>query len=258
MILFFDLDGTIWNYRNEIPESTVEGIHKAQKNGHLAFINTGRSRAFIRHPDLLSIGFDGIVSACGTMIEYRDEVVFQRLISRELAEHTVRTVRSFGFRPILEGTKYLYFDDDEFSGDKYSEKIRSELGDDVRGINDNWGAWEILKLSCATENADFDGCFAALGSEYDFLVHNAAVCEMVPKGFHKGTGILKVCDILGADVSETMAFGDSVNDCGMLTTAGTAVVMGNGTDAAKECADYITSDLEDDGIYRALEHFELI
>ena len=51
-IVFFDIDQTIWNYKNEIPESTIRGIHRLQEQGHLAFINSGRSRSFIRHEDL--------------------------------------------------------------------------------------------------------------------------------------------------------------------------------------------------------------
>ncbi len=75
MILFFDIDGTLWNYKNEIPESTVDAIRRAGAKGHKCFINTGRARAFVTNRDLLGIGFDGIVTACGTMIEYNGEVV---------------------------------------------------------------------------------------------------------------------------------------------------------------------------------------
>lgn len=56
---------------------------------------------------------------------------------------------------------------------------------------------------------------------------------MVPKGFSKGTGILKVCEMLGIDINDTYAFGDSNNDISMLKTVGHAIVMGNGTEEAK-------------------------
>ena len=68
---FFDIDGTLWDSCNEIPESTVEAIRKLRENGNLAFLCSGRTRAYIQNPSLLEIGFDGIVSGCGTMIEYR-------------------------------------------------------------------------------------------------------------------------------------------------------------------------------------------
>ena len=256
--VFFDIDGTLWDRENRIPGSAAEGIRQLRKNGHLAFLNSGRSRAYIQDPKLLAIGFDGIVSACGTMIELGGETVFYHRIDDELALRTVRTVRRFGFRPILEGRDYIYFDDREFGSDPYGQKIKRELGDRLKGIEEEWGRWEISKLACATEEADTGGCMAALKDEFDFLIHNAAVLEMVPKGFHKGTGIEMVCRLTGVPLENTVAFGDSANDVDMLKTAGMAVVMGNGQESAKKAAGYVTAALHQDGIWKALKALDLI
>ena len=82
--------------------------------------------------------------------------------------------------------------------------------------------------------------------------------ESVPLGFSKGSGIRKVCELFGIPISDTIAFGDSVNDLDMLETAGIGVAMGNGTDAAKQAADYVTTDMFDDGIWNACEALGLI
>lgn len=256
--VFFDIDGTLWNWKNEIPKSAKEAIVQLRKNGNLAFLCSGRCRSYIRNPDLLGIGFDGIISGCGTMIEYNGKTVFYKRLENELAEHTVNTVRQYGFRPILEGREYIYMDPKEFDRDLYGKKLTEELGEHLLSIAGHWGRWEISKLACATENADRESCFHKLESYYDYMVHNEAVVEMVPKGFHKGTGIAKVCELLGMDIADTFAFGDSVNDLGMMKAAGVGVAMGNGTDAVKEAADYVTSSLTEDGIWNACRHFELI
>lgn len=256
--LFFDIDGTLWGYDNRIPESTREAIRKARENGHLAFLCSGRCRSYIQDPRLLELGFDGIVSGCGTMIEYAGETVFYKKLEPEVAVRTVETVRRYGFRPILEGREYLYMDDEEFADDPYGQKLKKELGDRLRSIRGEWGRWEISKLACATDNADREGCFAALADIYDYLVHNVAVVEMVPKGFDKGSGIHKVCELLDLDPADTFAFGDSVNDLGMLCAAGTGIAMGNGSEQAKAAADYVTSSLYEDGIWKACAHFGLV
>ena len=98
MLLFFDIDGTIWDYKNYIPKSAIYAIKKAQENGPLCLINTGRSRAFVTNKDLLGIGFDGIVSACGCMIEMHDSVVFNRLIPQDECIRTLNTTKKHGFR----------------------------------------------------------------------------------------------------------------------------------------------------------------
>ncbi len=35
--VFFDIDGTLWNIKNEIPVSAKEAIIRLRKNGNLAF-----------------------------------------------------------------------------------------------------------------------------------------------------------------------------------------------------------------------------
>ncbi|WP_051197392.1 MULTISPECIES: Cof-type HAD-IIB family hydrolase [unclassified Butyrivibrio] len=260
MVLFFDIDGTLWNYKNEINEKTIEGIRQARANGHKCFINTGRARAFITNENLLGIGFDGIVSACGTMIEFGDEVIYQRFIPKEDAIRTIETVREYGFKPILEGPTHLYLELKDFQGDMYGDKIIAEMGSHLRGIDECYGNWEMNKLSCATEIPveKRDECFDKLSDLYDYIIHSDTVVEMVPKGFNKGTGIEKVCDLLGESIENTFAFGDSINDKEMLLAAGVGVGMGETYHDLTDYADYITTSLDNDGIWNALKHFELI
>lgn len=257
-IVFFDIDGTIWNSKNEIPDSTVKAIGRLKENGHLVFLCTGRSRAYVRNPKLLDLGFDGIVSGCGTMIEFDGKVIFSYQIENSLVEKTIQTVRRYGFRPILEGKEFLYMDDFEFGNDLYGKKLKAEMGEHLLSIEETWGKWDICKLSCATEGNEKDACFAELEEYYDYMIHNPFVAEFVPKGFHKGTGIQKVCELLEIDIAKTYAFGDSANDLGMFQTAGTSVAMGNGSETAKAAADYVTSSLEQDGIWNGCKHFGLI
>ncbi len=260
MILFFDIDGTLWNYKNEIPESTIKGIRKARKNGHKCFINTGRARSFVTNKDLLGIGFDGIVTACGTMIEYDGDIVYNRLISKEDAIRTIETVRKYGFKPILEGPRFLYMEADDFKDDMYGAKVMEEMGEHLRGIDAEWGNWEMQKLSCKTDvpAEDKEKCFEELSDLYDFMIHSDLVVEMVPKGFNKGTGIDKVCELLGEKIENTFAFGDSINDKEMLLAAGVGVAMGETYHDMGQYADYVTTAMEKDGIYNALKHFEIV
>lgn len=257
-LLFFDIDRTIWYRDDEIPESTVRAIRKLRANGHLTFLCSGRSRARIQNQNLLNLGFDGIVSGCGTMIEYNGEVIFCKELDKALVEKTINTVRQYGFRPILEGKEYMYMDDEEFGNDGFGMLLKRELGEKLLTIKDEWGKWEICKLSCTTESEEREKCFALLEDDYEIMAHHPGVAEFVPKGFNKGTGVMKVCQLLGMKLSDTFVFGDSRNDLEMLEVAGVAVVMGNGSEEAKAAADYVTTNLEEDGIWNACKHFELI
>ena len=59
------------------------------------------------------------------------------------------------------------------------------------------------------------------------------------------------------DLSDTVAFGDSMNDIEVVQEAGIGVAMGNAVDALKKVADYVTAPIGEDGIYKACEHLRL-
>ena len=44
-ILFIDVDGTLVDYDNNIPQSAVKAIKIARNNGHKVYICTGRSKS---------------------------------------------------------------------------------------------------------------------------------------------------------------------------------------------------------------------
>ena len=49
-----------------------------------------------------------------------------------------------------------------------------------------------------------------------------------------------------------------MNDYDMIHYVNTGIVMGNGLEEVKAIADYVTSELHQDGIFNGLRHFELI
>lgn len=55
-----------------------------------------------------------------------------------------------------------------------------------------------------------------------------------------------------------MAFGDGENDIDMLRFVQIGVAMQNAEDCVKEAADYITDTSKNDGIYKALKHFNIL
>ena len=85
-----------------------------------------------------------------------------------------------------------------------------------------------------------------------------ADCELVLKGFSKAGGMETILNRLGADREQTMAIGDSTNDLPMFALAAHSVCLGNGAEEAKAVCEYVTADVMDDGIEKALIHYGLI
>ena len=74
----------------------------------------------------------------------------------------------------------------------------------------------------------------------------------------KGEAMERVCEYYGADMADTVAFGDSMNDQQMLEYAGIAVAMGNACRELKACADVVCESVDEDGVYFEFKRMNLI
>lgn len=71
----------------------------------------------------------------------------------------------------------------------------------------------------------------------------------------KGEALKGLAKGLGFDVSETLAFGDGLNDLSLIRTAGIGVAMKNAEPEILEAADYITASNDDCGVAAGIERF---
>ena len=82
--------------------------------------------------------------------------------------------------------------------------------------------------------------------------------ELNAAGITKGSGMRNLCQYLGIEAEETMAFGDGENDWPMLEAAGIGVAMENGAPFLKERADRIAASNREDGVAEAIRQWVLI
>jgi len=258
--VFFDIDGTLWDENMLVPESTKLAIKQLQKNGHKAFICTGRAMGNVNDPQFDEIGFDGFVASCGNHIEMDGVILHENNMSFEIVKAVYDASRQHNMPIIYEGTHYQWLDREGFDGDPYIECIVEKLKDvaifldecDLKEIHAN-------KFSALlNENSNFPEIEKALGHAFTFLDHGGGIIEAVPVGTSKATGIQWLCEHLNIPIENTYAIGDSINDLEMLKFAGHSIAMGNATPVAKEAAEYITTHIHENGIWNALKHYSLI
>ena len=82
--------------------------------------------------------------------------------------------------------------------------------------------------------------------------------DIIEKGISKAEGLKKLCAYYGLEMRDVYAFGDSFNDSEMLEEAGVGIAMGNAKEELKAIADYVTSPIDQDGIWNACRHFQLV
>ncbi len=259
--VFFDIDGTILpEDTGKIPESTVEAIRLAKKNGHYTFINTGRTYAAI---DLFikEIPFDGFVCGCGTNIYLNGEELLKKDLGREMSSQIVKDLIEFGIDGILEGKKNIYYRDKclhplvnkiKHARDTFGNQIDfQKLWSDKEILFDKMALWVV-------EGSNMEGFRKKYENEFEFITRDVDFFELIPIGFSKATGMDFVANYLGISKEHTIAIGDSMNDISMLDNAGISIAMGNSHPYLMDKVSYVTADIHDDGIYKALEHFHII
>ncbi len=259
--VFFDIDGTIWDRRQWIPDSTREAFRLMKQQGHYLFISSGRTRVFIPDESLMPLGFDGVLAGCGTYGEFQREMKFYHRIPLEEIQRVNGVLRELEAAYILEGRHLLYLDEERFSETSaFSKEIKKLLGQSVVRVTGNEENLEVSKF-CVNYLDDQDRqkeLEQQIGDNFTMIYREGAFMEVVPKGFSKATGIQEICRLLEIAPEETYSFGDSTNDLDMLEYTAHSVAMGDGMQEAKDAAEYVTAPLAEDGIYQACKHYGLI
>ena len=258
--VFFDIDGTLWDDKMIVPESTKLAIKQLQENGHKAFVCTGRAMGNVNDPQFDEIGFDGFIAACGNHVEMDGKVLYERNMSYEDVLAIYESSRQNQLPIIYEGSTYQWMDRNGFEGDSYIAYIVENLKDAARFLDDcDLKEVEANKFSAlVNEKTNYPAVEATLSDRFDFMDHGDGIIEAVPKGTSKATGIAWLCEHLNIPKEDTYALGDSINDLEMLTFVGHSIAMGNASQVAKDVAEYVTSHIHEDGVLNALKHYDLI
>ena len=82
--------------------------------------------------------------------------------------------------------------------------------------------------------------------------------DLALKEIDKAYAMDVLLEHLHASVEDTVAFGDAKVDIPMLKHSSVGVAMGNGGEEIRAMADYVTDDVEHDGLWKAFEHMGLI
>ena len=91
----------------------------------------------------------------------------------------------------------------------------------------------------------------------DIIATSSVVNNIELNNVHasKGKGLAALCSYLGCDISETIAFGDGLNDLSMIRAAGLGVAMENAVQCVKDAADVITADCDSSGVAKGIEAY---
>lgn len=276
-IVFLDVDGTLIDYEAKLPESAARAVNEARANGHKVYICTGCSKAEILQRHLCDL--DGMIGGNGAYVEDNEKVIMHQGLTKEEVKHIVDwcNERKLGF--YLEANSGMYCNDYMYEQGpevmiKYSQGKGANLdqakenskrfidgfihlrGEDL--YRDDVNKISFI-LSSYQDHLDSKVEFPELeantwGGKGEYALYG----DLGPKGITKKHAIEVLLNYLNADVKDTISFGDAKIDLSMFELCAYNVAMGNGGKEIKEAADYITDDVNEDGLYNAFKYLKLI
>lgn len=261
MLLFFDIDGTIFDDDRNLPASVKPAMEAARRNGHRIIINTGRTLCNLDHR-LDDFPLDGWIMGCGTRLTWHGETLRSMEHSPEDSLRLRDLFRELKMPVVYECDTAMYFDP-ENSGHAAVNRFRewAETHGICRDIAENDPEFRAVKMFGFAKEQEIGRMkkrTAEAGMPYTAINRWPEGWEIVPEGFSKGIGIDILCGMLGEKNENCYAFGDSRNDMTMLEHVGHSIAMGNATDDVKAACSWVTDRPENDGIEKAMRHFGLI
>lgn len=277
-LIFLDIDGTLTRPgENTPPQSAVEAIEKACAKGNKVFLCTGRNPDMLR--PLLRYQFDGFISCAGGYVavgENYDDILYDHPMTDEERDIALRTLHNQGVFCTIEAEKGSWGDENlgdflssQGEGNSEIERWRKALSENL-GIQpmSKYDGSPVYKVVIMCQKMEqLDEAKAALGDKYNFVMQEVKVgnttssCingEIINKEFNKGLGVEIICKKFGVPISDTIGFGDSMNDLEMIQTVGYSVCMANGSEKLKELSDLVCASVSDDGLAKAFAQLNLI
>lgn len=254
--VFFDVDGTLISFKtHEIPHSAISAIRKLQQKGIKVIVATGRSMDAVK--PIRHLHFDGFVTFNGSYCADKDgNILFRKTIDPKSIHRLLDYSENHPLNFVL-----MY--EDRILANEISpliDKIQANLNLPVPPLLDpkQVDASSVLQANIFIRPEEEPEFMQTIMPDCTAARWTPLFADVNPGGISKKVGVEVFCRHFGIDAAETMSFGDGGNDMAMLQYTGIGVAMGNAGPEVKAVADYVTTDSEQDGISKALEHFGIL
>lgn len=252
-LVFFDLDGTLYNEQSTVDDAVAIAIRQLRANHYLPIISTGRSPIEIQDA-LAKTGIDSFITLNGSYIQFEGQPVYQGAIPTEVVQEVVTTAEA-------AGEAIAFYDEKAIRITRVTPTTQAAydfVNAPVPSVDpEYYQNNSIYMLLILTENNDI-AYTSPLSQALTFYRNGPYSIDTVKHGCSKQTGIKRLIESQGLTGIPTYAFGDGPNDLPMLAYVDYPTAMGNGIEAAKAQAQYITSKNTEGGIIEGLRHWDLI
>lgn len=264
-IIVLDLDGTLTNREKIITPKTKETLMKAQKQGKIVVLASGRPTYGVmplaKELELETYGGYVLAFNGGTMIDCSTmETIFSRSIPVEANKKIISLAKEEGVNLLTYEKDFIITPD---ASDTYVNKEALINHMEVCQIDDfmNHVDFQVPKF-LLLDDGDYLALVeprvkAAMGKNFSIYRSEPYFLEVLPKGIDKAQSLERLLARLQVTKEEMIACGDGYNDLSMIQYAGLGVAMENAVLPIRSAADFITLSNDHDGVAHVVEQFLL-
>lgn len=253
-ILFFDVDGTLYNSEKILPASAKDALLEARRNGYEIAIATGRA-PFMIQSLLEELDINTYVTFNGQYVVYRGEIVYTNGVEKD----ELSKIIAFGdarHEPVV------FLDDQRMIASVGNNEMISESLNTLKypypNIDSTYYMQNEVYQTLIFMEEKAEHLYREAFPNVQFVRWHRYSCDILPKGGSKAAGIEKVLEKMGLTLNDAIAFGDGINDIEMLQAVGTGVAMGNGHESVKAVATHIAEHVDEDGLAKIMRQLNII
>ncbi|WP_407268153.1 Cof-type HAD-IIB family hydrolase [Radiobacillus sp. PE A8.2] len=253
-IVFFDIDGTLVDHNKQIPDQTVEAIKQLKQQGVYVVIATGRA-PFMFKDIREQLEIDSYVSFNGQYVVFEGETIYENPLEYQHLTELTNSSNASGHSLVYMNHKEMRASNN--NDERVSESLKT-LKRDYPEIDPQYyeknAIYQVL-LFCEQQSEDR---YTREHQQLRFIRWHDLSCDVLPLGGSKAIGVDKLIAASGISHDQSYAFGDGLNDMEMLQHVGVGVAMGNAIFELKQVADYVTDDVDNEGLVKGLYEVGLL
>lgn len=248
--IFFDIDGTLVSFNShKIPDSTLKALDIFRENNIKLFISTGRRFESINN--LGDYPFDGYVTVNGAITWLNGKIIDRHPILREDSDRFLCYCHDnkIPVAVVLENALYLNIENED------TEEIFRLINFpkvQTRNIKELLGQ-QIFQFITFFKEDQEEQILKVIPNCISQRWHTKFT-DIVGSGISKVKGIEAVMNHFGFSREEIASFGDGGNDLEMLKFTYKSVAMGNAIDKVKNVAGFVTSHIDQDGVFNSIDY----
>lgn len=266
--VFVDIDGTLCDSRQRVPDSAIRALAQARERGHRLFVCTGRSVPEV-YPRFVDLGFEGIVGGAGGYAAVGNEVLLDERMPREHVDVLTALWEELDAFFIWQGPDQMgpsegYLDFFVPRAGKHPEDwIEYAQSISPFIVDIDGGAFTKVTAYVPPDKASLERVSAALPEGYRAIIGSVGAAgyvpfEIIPDHLSKAVGMQAVCEHIGIPMSRSVAIGDSNNDVEAVARAAVGISIGGVCDDLVAVADIVAPAVGQGGLAWALAAAGLI